>query len=429
MTPGRGSAADRTTGRPPPAATVTAAALRSCFDGLAAIGRDPQRGGWSRLAWTPEDAAARAWFTAEAEGRGLDVEQDRNGDLWAWWRPEGAAGPAVATGSHLDTVPGGGAYDGALGVVAGLLAVDALRAAGVRPVRPIAVVAFGDEEGARSGLPTFASRLLTGALAPATALARTTADGAPLGEVLAAAGVDPAGLGPDPERLADIAAFVELHVEQGRGLGELGAPVAVATGIGPHGRWRLEATGEGNHAGTTRMADRRDPTRVLAAAITGAAVHAVAVGGVATVGRILVSPNGTNSVPATVRAWLDARAPDQGALTALLDGWTGEVERTAEACGVAVELIEESRSPAVTFDVKLVERVAAALEWLGGAPPRLATAAGHDAGALAAAVPAAMLFVRNRTGVSHSPAEHAEDADCLAGVDALRTVLEDLACH
>ena len=408
---------------------ITGATFRACFDGLAAIGRDPERGGWSRLAWTPQDADARAWFRAEAERRGLDVERDRNGDLWAWWRPQGAAGPAVVTGSHLDTVPGGGAYDGALGVVAGLLTVDALRAAGAHPVRPIAVVAFADEEGARSGLPTFASRLLTGALAPAAALARTTADGVPLGEVLAAAGVDPAGLGPDPERLADVAAFVELHLEQGRGLADLGAPVAVATGIWPHGRWRLEAAGEGNHAGTTRMEDRRDPARVLAAAITGAAVHAVAAGGVATIGRVLVSPNGTNSVPARVRAWLDARAVDEDALTALLEGWTAEVERAADASGVSVELAEESRTPAVSFHGGLAGQVAAAVARQGEEPPRLSTAAGHDAGALAAAVPAAMLFVRNPTGVSHSPAEHADDADCLAGVAALGAVLEELACR
>lgn len=417
-------AAEDAAGGPP--AGITGAAFRACFDALAAIGRDAERGGWSRLAWTAEDAAARAWFVAEAEARDLAVEQDRNGDLWAWWRPEGATGAAaVVTGSHLDTVTGGGAYDGALGVVAGLLAVDALRAGGARPVRPVAVVAFADEEGARSGLPTFASRLLTGALLPAAVLARTTTDGEPLGEVLAAAGVDPAGIGSDPGRLAGVAAFVELHVEQGRGLVDLRAPVGVATGIWPHGRWRLVATGEGNHAGTTRMADRRDPTRVLAAAITGAAVHAVAAGGVATIGRVLVDPNGTNSVPARVVAWLDARAPDEDSLTALLDGWNGEVGRAADACGVTLELVEESRTPAVTFDPELADRVAAVLD----GPPRLPTAAGHDAGALAATVPTAMLFVRNPTGVSHSPAEHADDADCLAGIAALQAVLEDLACR
>ncbi len=407
--------------------TDAAPRFRDCFDGLAAIGRDPA-GGWTRLAWTAEDRAAREWFAAEAATRGLAVEVDSGGNQWAWWRPRDAAGPAVVTGSHADTVPRGGAFDGALGIVSALCAVSELRAAGVTPGRPVAVVSFADEEGARFNLPTFGSRVLAGTLDAATVLDRRDGDGARLADALVGAGVDPSAMGPDPERLAAVGAFVELHVEQGRGLAGTDAAVAVGTGIWPHGRWRLDLGGEANHAGTTGLADRRDPTLALAAAITAARGAAHEAGGVATVGRISVVPNATNSVPARVSAWLDARGPDDAALDTILGRWSASVDEVAAANGVSVELSVESRSGAVLFDRSLRERVTAGLDDAGVATVALPTAAGHDAGALAAAVPTAMLFVRNPTGVSHSPAEHADTADCVAGVAALRVVLQSLAC-
>jgi beta-ureidopropionase / N-carbamoyl-L-amino-acid hydrolase len=421
-----------------------------CFEGLAAIGRDPA-GGWTRLAWTAEDAAARDWFRDEARARGLEVDQDAAGNLWAWWRPAGpppasgpppgadpdAAGPppaadpagAVAVGSHLDTVPNGGAYDGALGVVTGLVAVAELARREVTPTRPVAVVAFADEEGGRFGLPTFGSRVLAGALDPATALDRADQAGTTLAAALAGAGLDPATLGPDPDRLAGLAAFVELHVEQGRGLVDHGVPVGLATTMWPHGRWRLTLTGEANHAGTTRLEDRRDPMLGLAAAILAARAAAEELGAVATLGRVLVEPNSTNSVAGRVRAWLDARADRDQTLDWLLVAFQAAVEEAAGRHRLTVDLTGESRSPAVAFDARLRDRLAACLRARGQEPVELPTAAGHDAGVLAAALPTAMLFVRNPTGTSHSPAERAETDDCLAGVEALIAVVEELACR
>jgi beta-ureidopropionase / N-carbamoyl-L-amino-acid hydrolase len=403
-----------------------------CFDGLAAIGRDPA-GGWTRLAWTEADRAARAWFEAEARARGLEVERDPAGNLWAWWGPPSAATPAaagaVAVGSHLDTVPNGGAYDGALGVVSGLVAVAELARRQATPRRPVAVVAFADEEGGRFGLPTFGSRVLAGALDPATVLDRTDQAGTALGDAVAGAGLDPAALGPDPGRLAGLAAFVELHVEQGRGLVDRGAPVGLASGIWPHGRWRLTLTGEANHAGTTRLADRHDPMFGLAAATLAARAAAEELGAVATVGRVQVEPNATNAIAARVLAWLDARAKDDQTLDWLLTVVQGAVEEAAGRHGLATDLACESRSPAVAFDAELTGRLAGCLRERGLEPVELPTAAGHDAGTLAASLPAAMLFVRNPTGTSHSPAEHAELEDCLAGVAALAAAIEELACR
>jgi len=413
------------------------AAFEGCFGGLAAIGRDPG-GGWTRLAWTEEDRAARAWFEAEAADRGLEVERDSAGNLWAWWRgpdapadpaPEGADGQVVAVGSHLDTVRGGGAYDGALGVVSGLLAVGELIERGVEPRRPLAVVAFADEEGGRFGVPLFGSRVLTGALDPADLLGRVDEHGTSVAEALAGAGIDPDGFGPDPARVGRLAAFVELHVEQGRGLADLGQPVALASAMWPHGRWRLTVGGEANHAGTTRLADRRDPMFGLAAAVLAARAAATELEAVATVGRVLVEPNSANSVPERVSAWLDARAGEDQRLDWLLAAFESAVTDAAARDGLTVELASESRSPGVEFDRALTDRLDACLRARGLEPPRLPTAAGHDAGALAAAAPTAMLFVRNPTGTSHSPAETAEVEDCLTGVEALAAVIEELACR
>ena len=221
--------------------------------------------------------------------------------------------------------------------------------------------------------------------------------------------------GPDPERLARIGTFVELHVEQGRGLADLDRPVAVGSAIWPHGRWRLDLRGEANHAGTTRLADRQDPMLDLAAAITGARTAAAAHGCVATSGKVHVEPNGVNAIPSHVTAWLDARGPQEQDVRRV-------VAAVAEHAGTAP--VEESFTPDTRFDTALATRLAAVLD----DAPVLATGAGHDAGILATAgVPTAMLFVRNPTGVSHSPAEYAEPADCLAGVTALAAVVRELA--
>jgi beta-ureidopropionase / N-carbamoyl-L-amino-acid hydrolase len=332
-------------------------------------------------------------------------------------------------GSHLDTVPRGGAYDGALGVVAGFVAVSALRRRGLDPVRPVAVAAFAEEEGGRFGLATLGSRLLAGALAPADALGRRDAGGVTVAEAVRDDGLDPERVGPDPDLLDRLGEVVELHVEQGRGLVDLPAPLGVGSRVRPHGRWRLELRGEANHAGTTRLRDRRDPTLPLATAITAARELAGQAGAVATVGRVLVEPNSTNSVPGGVRAWLDARAPEAATLDRLLADWQAEVVAAAAGHGVEAELSCESRSAAVEFDPALRARLAEVLAGLGLPAPELETAAGHDAAALAGVLPTAMLFVRNPTGASHSPAEAASDEDCALGCAALAALVEAWACR
>ncbi|MDX3230794.1 allantoate amidohydrolase [Streptomyces sp. ME19-01-6] len=399
---------------------------------LLPLGRNATTHGYRRYAWTAADADCRAWFRAQATARGLGYEEDRNGNQWAWLG-DPAAGDAVVTGSHLDSVPDGGAFDGPLGVVSSFAALDELRARGARPAKPLAVVNFGDEEGARFGLACVGSRLTAGQLSAEQAHALRDGDGVSLAQAMERAGYDPEAIGPDPERLARIGAFVELHVEQGRALDALsdsgsaaGAhPVGVASAIWPHGRWRFDFHGEANHAGTTRLEDRRDPMLTYANTVLAARKKARVAGALATFGKVSVEPNGVNAIASLVRGWLDSRAADEETLAAVV----GEIERAAvergRRDGVDVRVTRESFTPVVEFAHGLRDELAGLL----GGVPVLPTGAGHDAGILSASVPTAMLFVRNPTGVSHSPAETAAEDDCLAGVTALADVLEGLACR
>ncbi|MBT0767402.1 allantoate amidohydrolase [Kineosporia sp. J2-2] len=376
-------------------------------------------GGYRRFAWTREDAVLREWFEGEASALGLDVTVDRAGNQWAWWGDPDAR-PGIVTGSHLDSVPDGGAFDGPLGVLSALAAVEGLKFGGFQPSRPIGVVNFVDEEGARFGVACAGSRVITGAMSADRAAGLKDHQGTTLGEAMRAAGRNPEHLGRDEETLRRIGAFVELHVEQGKALAteEYDAAIGVGTAIWPHGRWRFDFAGQANHAGTTRLVDRDDPMLAYASTVLAARRIAGNHDAVATFGKLLVEPNGVNAIPSLVRAWLDARAPSEQDVQGLL----AELTTAAQELGATVS--EESWTGNTLFDANLAERMS---EMLGDAP-LLGTGAGHDAGILATAgVPSGMLFVRNPTGISHSPAEFAPEADCLAGVQALTTVVRGLA--
>lgn len=379
-------------------------------------------GGYRRFAWTTEDHTLREWFAAECAGRGLDLVEDRMGNQWAWWGDPDTDGPGVVVGSHLDSVPDGGAYDGPLGVVSGLAAVDALRERGFKPERPIAVVNFGDEEGARFGVACAGSRVITGAMTADRALSLTDAEGVTMAEALRRAGRTPDTIGRDPETLRRIGQFVELHVEQGRALADLDpttSAVAIGTDIWPHGRWRIDLPGTANHAGTTALADRQDAMMSAAEVVLAARSAAATNGCVATTGKISVEPGGVNAIPSHVTLWLDARGSDQNAVHTTVSAIADATRRFGGT------LSEESWTETTRFDDDLSGRLR---DVLGEQTPMLGTGAGHDAGVLATAgVSTSMLFVRNPTGVSHSPEEFAERDDCLRGVDALATVVEELS--
>ncbi|MGL3806566.1 allantoate amidohydrolase [Paeniglutamicibacter sp. R2-26] len=415
---------------------------------LAAIsdeGRDARRGGYSRPVYSSAEITLREWFSAEARARGLEVTTDANGIIWAWWDLPGHAGDeasrrgALVTGSHLDSVPGGGAFDGPLGVASALAAFDVLaarEAAGnlVRH-RALALTVFPEEEGSRFGVACLGSRLLTGAIDPAKALNLRDAQGNTFADVAAAHGLDPARMGRDDAALARIGDFIELHVEQGRGLNSAeftdqagrGPAIAVGDSILGHGRWRLSFSGQGNHAGTTLMGDRADP--MVAAAQTIVAVRQAAAAqenARATVGRLEPVPGGTNVIASRVDMWLDVRHPDDAVTAMLVERIHGQAQRLAAFEGCTVNLTEESFSNTVHFDAGLTRALAGSVRRLVPDAPLLPTGAGHDAGVLAGHVPSGMLYVRNPSGISHSPEEYVEHDDADAGVAALADALEDL---
>jgi len=406
-----------------------AVAFADLWESLLPLGRHPPTGGYRRFSWTEADAACRAWFKDQALKRGQRTSCDRNGNLWAWWDCPGSQLGAVAAGSHLDSVPDGGAFDGPLGVVSAFAAIDLLRARGFVPARPIAVAAFTEEEGGRFGLACLGSRLLTGAITPAAALDLRDGSGVGLAQAMTAAGLDPGGIGPDEELLGGLSAFVELHIEQGSALAGLDAQLGMAEAIWAHGRWRLDFTGRADHAGTTRLDDRRDPMLPFAATVLSARQTAVSHRMLATFGKVTARPGAVNAISSSVSAWLDARAPHADTLDAAVAEIRLGAEREAERHGGRCDFRPESFTPRVEFDPVLRDRLASALAASGITAPALPTGAGHDAGILAARLPTAMLFVRNPSGVSHAPAEHADAADCEAGVVALAAVLEELTCR
>jgi N-carbamoyl-L-amino-acid hydrolase len=292
---------------------------------------------------------------------------------------------------------------------------------------PLGVVNFVDEEGARFGIACAGSRIITGALDADRARSLTDADGISMAEAWRSAGRDPETLGRDDEAVRRIGRFVELHVEQGKALAlapdggddltDASRAVAIGTDIWPHGRWRIDIPGEANHAGTTRLGDRKDAMLGLAEVVQAARSYAVGLGCVATVGKVDVVPGGVNAIPSHVTAWLDARGQSEHVVHAVVDAVASEAAR------VGATTTEESWTPTTTFDTRLVERVHGILP----DAPLLGTGAGHDAGILAThGVSSAMLFVRNPTGVSHSPGEFARTEDCHHGVTALTAVVTEL---
>ncbi len=395
---------------------IEAASLQRRLAGLDGIGITEQ--GVYRLAWTPEDAATRAWFAEQAAAIGYAVERDPAGNLWACPPTDG---PWPAVGSHLDSVRGGGRFDGPLGVACGFEIATASR-------EPVAVISFADEEGARFNTPTFGSKALTGRLDLPDVLERRDEHGVALGEAMRAAGVDPDRIGDARGWLHRLSAFFEIHIDQCRAVDQAGVPLSIVSGLAA--RRRLEATvrGRADHAGTTPPQERRD-------ALAAAAVLIVAAGEVAagadpriTTARMLVEPNAATTIAALARLWIDARSAD----VARIDAWQAALEERAAALAAAsrteIDLTIASRSDARTFDGTLRAGLAlAAVDVVGRSVPEQVCFAGHDAGVLAANIPAAMVLVRNPTGVSHSPEEVVDLADAAVAAEVVRRIVEEMA--
>ncbi|MEJ1158288.1 Zn-dependent hydrolase [Prosthecomicrobium sp. N25] len=410
----------------PPLLTIDRAAFRADIDALAAI-TDPARP-WTRRSFSPLFLEGRAYLARRFAEAGLDVRIDPAGNLIGRWAAEDPAAPVLMTGSHSDTVPDGGRFDGIAGVAASLAAVRAMRAAGYRPRHTVEVVDFLAEEPSEWGLSCIGSRGMAGALGP-----RELAMAGPGGEPLAAAidriGGSVADLG--SAKRSDVAAFVELHIEQGPVLETEGIPIGIVSGIVGIGRVRVRFAGVAGHAGTVPMAGRRDAglavARLLLAVRDGARAHPGNGHFTATVGVLRLEPGGANVLPGAAEAIVDIRAEIDGAMTRFIEALSAMAAAAAEAEGCRVEAFEVvSRTTAAVCDPGLGADIAEAARRLGLGTRPLASGAGHDAAFLARVAPSAMLFAPSRVGKSHCPEEWtdpdalADAADVLLGTLMLR---------
>ncbi|MGY6409557.1 MAG: hydantoinase/carbamoylase family amidase [Alkalilacustris sp.] len=393
---------------------------------LSDIGRHGDTGVW-RTAYSPQWRAANALLAQWFAQAGLAVRSDAVGNLWG--RAEGRRpGPAVVSGSHVDSQCPGGRYDGALGILAALVAVRALMARFGPPLRPLEVVSLCEEEGSRFPTAGFwGSRALTGRIAPGDPEAVTDPEGRTIAQAMRDCGFDPDGVA--TARRDDLHAFVELHIEQGPILEQAGLPVGFVTGITGIRHTEVVLTGEANHAGAFPMDLRRDPMQGFAEIAARVVDHAHRMGrpAVTTVGRVRVEPNAPAIVPARVIFTIDARHPDQATHQAMERTHQALIAEVAARRGLGVRtrvLFDHAASPSAPHILRAM-RASAAAHGIGGMD--LHSGAGHDAQQIAALCPVAMVFVRSAGGRSHTPEEFSSIPDIVAGIRVLAGTLHSLA--
>jgi allantoate deiminase len=372
----------------------------------------------TRLYLSPAHRQAAEATRAMMQDAGLAARIDALGSVAGRWDGQHPEQPALLVGSHIDTVVNAGRFDGTLGVVLGIVAIEALRAEGFTPSCPIEVLAFGDEENARFPTNLSTAHALAGCYDPSWLDGRD-AEGVSLREALAAFGGDPGGIDALARRPGSVRGYLEVHIEQGPLLEAENKSLGVVTAINGISRARMVVSGEAGHAGTVPMTMRRDALAAAAEMIaTVERIGARRADTVATVGVARVEPNAVNVIPAEVNWTLDARAPNDAVRTEMVNAIIAECEDVARRRGVALTVELFMDSPATPMDARLAAVLGEACRAIGEEPLSLASGAGHDAVAMARLCPVAMLFVRCKGGISHNPAESitVEDADAAARV-------------
>jgi N-carbamoyl-L-amino-acid hydrolase len=380
----------------------------------ATIGATPD-GGLNRQTLTPEDVRIRAWFAGAAKSLGATMQTDTLGSQFAIFPGNETLLP-IAMGSHLDTQPTGGRFDGVLGVLAGLAAIRALRAAEITTRHPLAVINWTNEEGARFAPAMLASGVHAGAFTEAYALSRTDSHGTTLAEALAQSGQR----GATPAGAQTLAAYFELHIEQGPILEQETIDIGVVTGVQGISWFDVTVTGAPTHAGTTPLHLRQDP--VLAAAAMIQAVNALATpdeAARATIGQLEAYPGARNTVAARVRFTVDLRHQDAQHLAALQTALHSVLPPLAEAQGCKASIEKIWHAPPVTFDSACVQAVRHAATHLGARHRPIVSGAGHDAVYLARTCPTAMIFTPCQGGISHHPAESITPEQAALGANVL----------
>jgi len=394
--------------------------LRGDLEALGRIGAHPE-GGVTRLAFTDEDARAREWIRARMEEAGLEVRSDPAANLFGRREGRQPDAPVLLAGSHLDTVPRGGIFDGALGVLAALEAVRTLDDEGTDLRHPVEIVVWSDEEGIRFGPGVFGSRAFAVGIG-APELERTDEGGTTVARALEAFGGDPGALDGPLCEPGGFAAYLELHVEQGPVLERSGIPVGVVEGIVGIGRWRVTLRGAANHAGTTPMAERRDAV-VAAGRLAARArdlIRATPGDPVGNVGWIRAEPGAANVVAGRATLPVELRALDLDVVERLAERIEDAAREIGEEEGVEVEVRQTGRVPPALTHPALRDALDRAAEEAGIHARRMPSGAGHDAQAVVrAGIPTGMLFVPSRDGISHAPGEWTEWEDCARGAEVL----------
>ena len=405
---------------PPP--TINAARLNRSLAELGRIGETPQ--GMLRLAYSPADVQGRTHVLNLMRRAGLETRIDPAGNIIG--RKPGAAPnlPAIALGSHTDTVPYGGKYDGALGVLGAIEAVQTLADHSYTLRHQVEVMVFTNEEGTRFHRWLLGSRAMAGLLEPED---YTTVDeeGVSLAVRLADIGGDLARIDQARRYPGELAAYFELHIEQGPTLHQSGLPIGVVTGITGRAVFSVAVQGKANHAGTTPMADRHDALAAASHLVLAAQSLATdaEICRVATVGNLQVRPNAVNVVPGEVSLGVEFRDVDINALSAAEATFRRNAAEIADANRVAVGISTVESTPAVPLPARMQGLVAEAAEQSGLAFQSLPSGAGHDAQAIAAITESGMIFVPSVDGISHSPEEFTPPQDCANGAQALLNML------
>ncbi len=396
--------------------TLDGKTLLQDLDSLAQIGASPD-GGVNRIAYSPADQEARRWVESQMRQAGLEVATDQVGNSIGVYPGQTARLPSIALGSHTDSVPDGGRYDGALGVLAALACVRALRSGDVVLRHPIEVINFAAEESPMGG--TIGSRAMAGLLDQDLVDAKAW-DGRPVATHLRSAGLNPDTVFGARRPQGTIAAFLELHIEQGSSLEAAGLPVGVVQGIVGIRRYRATFRGVANHAGTTPMTDRRDALVMAAPFILAVRDTAVAHGIVGTVGTLQLQPGAPSVIPGRVDLSVETRGLEEAALD------RAEAELALQARENGADFERFSAKPPVESEPRLVAVLTEACDRLGLSYQLLPSGAGHDAMCMAHIAPQAMLFVPSRNGISHSPQEYTPPESCVAGARVLLAALLEL---
>lgn len=402
--------------------------MKAIFDAINGFGRLPDMPGWNRPGLSDEDMAVRRWFAGRMEAEGFRVSVDGAANVSGRLGPEG--GPSVMLGSHLDTVPSGGAFDGALGVAVALECALAMRDAGVPLARPVEVMATSEEEGRFGGM--LGSQALAGLVTEDWLAAAVDADGTRLADALATHNLDAASVIASARPAGSVRAFLELHVEQGPVLECASIPVGIADRVSGVVYLGVTLRGVANHSGTTPMEMRADAFAGLAEIAAGIPDLISAQGteqSRITIGKVELSPNFPHTIPGEARFSVIVRDTESAAMERLSAGVRDLVASASARHGLAREMVEHSHIAPVMLDAEVVDLLRREAETLGLPSMTMPSGAGHDAQTMQTLCPAGLIFVPSRGGLSHAPDEWTDWEAAVAGARLMLAAAVRLACE